>query len=111
MNLVISTLSNKELEFDDVKEKEFTYTQPEIWGKKKGAAKYITVTSMKQLADLINGIGKDVLITESPFKEAPLELIIVDRAIEVLDEPPIIEQEVPKEETEVNIDTNDEDDE
>jgi len=111
MNLVISTLSNKELEFDDIKRKEFSYTQPEVWKKKKGEANYITITSMKQLADLINGIGKDVLITESPFKEAPLELIIVDRAIEVLDEPPIIEQEVPKEETEVEIDIDDEDNE
>jgi hypothetical protein len=111
MNLVISTLSNKELEFDDIKRKEFSYTQPEVWKKKKGEANYITITSMKQLADLINGIGKDVLITESPFKEAPLELIIVDRAIEVLDEPPIIEQEVPKEETEEEIDIDDEDNE
>jgi hypothetical protein len=111
MNLVISTLSNKELEFDDIKRKEFSYSQPEVWGKKKGEANYVTITSMKQFADFVSSIGKDILITESPFKDAPLEIIVVDRAIEVLDEPPIIEQEVPKEETEVETDIDNEDDE
>jgi hypothetical protein len=104
-------LSNKELEFDDVKKKEFNYRQPEIWKKKKGEASYVTITSMKQFADLINGIGKDVLLTESPFKDAPLELIIVDRAIEVLDEPPEIESNVTQEEIEESMNDNEEDDE